>query len=90
MRVALENKTFVGLGLEGCTDVGDDLERDGMLGLVVRGDRGRGKKKKNKRKMIIKNDKKKKKKTYIISPILRNLIQRRSIIGIIHFPTRNL
>lgn len=27
MRIALENKTFVGLGLEGCADVGDNLER---------------------------------------------------------------
>lgn len=33
---------------------------------------------------------KKNKVTYIISPILRNLIQGRSIIGIIHFPSRDL
>lgn len=28
MRIALENKTFVGAGLEGCADVGDDLEKE--------------------------------------------------------------
>lgn len=32
MRIALENKTFVGLGLEGCADVGDDLDEDVRLG----------------------------------------------------------
>lgn len=32
MRIALENKTFVGLGLEGCLDVGDDLDEDVRLG----------------------------------------------------------
>lgn len=34
--------------------------------------------------------KEKKKGTYIISPILRNLIQGRSIIRIIHFASRDL
>lgn len=38
---------------------------------------------------VVKGKKRKKiKVTYIISPILRNLIQGRSIIRIIHFPTR--
>lgn len=52
--------------------------------------REREKKKKKKRKIIMIEKRKKKKKTYIISPILRNLIQGRSIISIIHFATRNL
>lgn len=37
-----------------------------------------------------KRKRKEKKGTYIISPILRNLIQGRSIIRIIHFPSRDL
>lgn len=59
----------MGLGLEGCLDVGDYLDEDVSSG-------GRG------------NEKKGKKRTYIISPILRNLIQGRSIIRIIHFASR--
>lgn len=73
MRIALEDKTFVGLGLEGCADVGDYLDEDEDVRLGEE----EGKEKERKR-------------TYIISPILRNLIQGRSIIRIINFPSRDL